>query len=107
MTEKAKKNLIAAIGVATGSLSAISIATHMSLYDKFFSRYEKPDYAIKPGLFCYDLIKDSIKREEIKYKSDDVTLTGFYYKAKKSKGLVVIAHGIHSGADDYIPIIMF
>lgn len=107
MTEKNKKNLIAAIGVATGSLSAISIATHMSIYDKFFSRYERPDYSIKPGLFCYDLIKDNVSRETIKYKSDDVNLVGYYYKAKKSKGLVIIAHGLHAGGDDYIPIILY
>lgn len=107
MKEKNKRQLIAALGIATGSLSAVAVATHISIYDKFFSRYERPDYSIKPGLFCYDLIKDKISREEIDYKSDDVYLKGYYYKAKRSKGLVIIAHGLHSGGDDYIPIILY
>lgn len=107
MKEKNKKQLFTALAAATGGLSGLSIAALISIYDKFFSRYDRPDYTIKPGLFCYDLIKDKVKREEITYPSDDVMLKGYYYKAEKSKGLVVICHGLHAGGDDYIPIILY
>ena len=103
MNKRNKKNLVVALAALTsGTIGAAAIASHVAIYDKMFPRYERPDYSLTPGLICYDRLNNLIEREEIYYPSDDVFLTGHHYRCKKPKGLVVIAHGLHSGADDYL-----
>ena len=34
-------------------------------------------------------------------------MKGYYYPSAQSKGIVVVAHGYHAGADDYIPLIEY
>lgn len=104
MTKKTMKRLIQAAGIITDPAIGPSIAVFMNVYDKVFKRYERPDYSLYPGLYFYDLVKDEFKRREISFQSKDVMLAGYYYERKNPLGLVVTAHGIHSGADDYIPI---
>ena len=106
MEKKTKKALVAALGVATGGVGAVTIAAHMAVYDKAFSRYDRPDYSLMAGMYNIEKYS-SLKRELISYPSDDVLLQGYYYKANKPKGLVIFAHGIHSGADDYLPIVSY
>ena len=76
------------------------------VYDAFFKRYEKPDYKITPGLINYELYKGVLPREEFYFKSQRTELKGYYYP-NKSKKLIVLAHGFHSGADDFLPIILY
>ena len=103
MNKRNKKNLVVALAALTsGTIGAAAIASHVAIYDKMFPRYDRPDYSLKPGLICYERLKTKLDREEIYYPSDDVFLTGHHYRCKKPKGLVVIAHGLHSGADDYL-----
>ena len=103
MNKRNKKNLVVALAALTsGTIGAAAIASHVAIYDKMFPRYERPDYSLTPGLICYDRLKNLIEREEIFYPSDDVFLIGHHYRSKKPKGLVVIAHGLHAGADDYL-----
>ena len=103
MSKKAKKNVVVALAaLTTGTLGAAAVASHVAMYDKMFPRYDRPDYSITPGLICYDRLAKPLEREEINYPSGDVYLTGHHYTCKKPKGLVVIAHGLHSGADDYL-----
>lgn len=74
-------------------------------YDKLiFSRYERPNYATKPGVYCYERVSNGMPRKEVNFPSDGVTLRGYFYQNKNPKGLVVVCHGIHSGSDDYLPI---
>lgn len=107
MDAKTKKNIVKAIGIATGGISAVAIAAHISVYDKVFERYERPDYTLKPGMYCIDRYSNSLQRELVEFYSNDILLQGYYYKANRSKGLVILAHGIHSGADDYLPIVSY
>ena len=104
MKEKTLKRLIQAAGILTDPTSGASVAVFMNLYDKAFSRYERPDYSLIPGLYFYDRVKDILPREEISFYSGNVRLQGYYYKCENPKGIVITAHGLHSGADDYIPI---
>ena len=102
---KKKKNTILALAAASGSLSAAVVASHVAVYDKIFERYERPDYSITPGLVCVDRLDSNICREEISFMSDDVLLKGNYFTCKRPKGIVVMAHGIHAGGDDYLNIV--
>ncbi len=97
------QRVIAALIAATG-MGAVAVAAAKELYDSFFKRYERPDYSLVAGLYDYELVKEFLPREEIPFYSGEAKLKGYYYKAKSPKGLVVIAHGFHAGADDYLPM---
>lgn len=103
---RAKAKRVALIVAA--SLVGVSVTTIVSticIYDSFFERYERPDYSLYPGMYCYDRIKDKLERETFKIKSGDNSLAAYYYPAKGSRALAVLAHGFHAGADDYLPLI--
>ena len=103
MSKRSKKNLVVALAALTsGTIGAAAVATQVAVYDKLFPRYERPDYSLTPGLICYERLDVKLEREEIIYPSDEVYLNGHYYTCKNPKGIVVIAHGLHSGADNYL-----
>lgn len=99
--------IVAVILASLTGFSAVAVTSTVIAYDACFPRYERPDYAVYPGLYSYERIKDTLKREELRFPSGDVNLTGYYYPADNAKGLVVLAHGFHAGADDYLPIIEY
>ena len=103
---KKQKVLIAAAVSLTG-LSAAAVAGAIVGYNAVFSRYDRPDYALTAGLYCYSRLESSLERELRSFDSDGVRLQGYYYRAKAPKGLTVVCHGIHAGADDYLPIIEY
>ena len=76
-------------------------------YEKLFSRYERPDYAVTPGLRCYDRIAERLPRKCFSFPSDNISCAGYYYPAESPKGLIAFAHGLHTGADDYLSIFEF
>lgn len=104
MDEKTFKKLVQAAGIITSPSAGIPIATFMNIYDKVFARYERPDYSLYPGFYDYERVKKLMPRERMSILAGKNTLQGYYYKNKKPLGLVVTAHGIHAGADDYLPI---
>ena len=104
--KKAKKVMIAILASMTG-LSAVMVASAMIAYDSFVVRYERPNYAIYPGNYYYERVKDSLKRDEFYYQAGKSNLKGYYYSSTQEKGLLVVAHGFHAGADDYLPVIQF
>ncbi len=77
------------------------------IYSSFFKRYEKKDLFRIYGEFDYSRVKDKIKRKLFNFDTDTDTLQGYFYTAENSKGLVVVCHGMRSGADDYLPFIMY
>ena len=101
-----KKALIAAVASLTG-LSAAAVIGAKFGYDAIFSRYDRPDYALTAGVCCISRAKPGLERELRSFYSDGVRLQGYYYRAKAPKGLTVVCHGIHAGADDYLPIIEY
>ena len=105
---KRKKRIIGLLAAFAGAgLSALTIFGATELYDSFFRRYERPDYSLVAGCYCYERVKDSLPRQEVDFLSDGIRLRGYYYEAENSKGLVVVSHGIHAGADDYLPAILY
>ena len=72
------------------------------LFSILFNRYESPDYLITPGVVNYSEVASEYSREEIKYKSKDNILQGYYYEVDDSNALIVMSHGIHDGADSLL-----
>ena len=102
-----KRNKTAQGIVAATGLSLATVLGAMSLYDSFFPRYERPDYSTYFGIYNYERAKKYVEREEFYYPVGDVKLKGYYYAAKRPKGLVMVCHGLHAGGDDYLPIIIY
>ena len=95
-------------GVLSASLIGISAASVVGAiigYDSYFVRYERPNYALYPGMYCYERFEDSLPRKTLRVPSGDIELAAYYYPVESPKGLVVVVHGIHAGADDYLPLI--
>ena len=102
-----KKKIVAAVIASLTGFSGLAVASAIIAYDSVFPRVERPDYAVTPGIYCYDRIKDELPRKEFFYKSGKNQLKGYYYEATESKGLVVVVHGFKSGSDDYLPITQY
>lgn len=101
-----KKKFLAflAVTLATG-VSTLGVYGATELYDSFFKRYDRPDYAIVAGIRRIE--QTNLYREEFFFPSDKVNLKGYFYPADDEKGMVVISHGLHTGCDDYLPIIEY
>ena len=99
---KAKKVVTAILATLSG-FSAITVASAVIAYDSFFERYERPDYAIYPGEYCFKRVSDRLSRDEFYIKTKGADLKCYYYPTENAKGLVVIVHGLHAGADEFIP----
>lgn len=102
-----KKKIVAAVIASLTGFSGLAVASAIIAYDSVFPRVERPDYAVTPGIYCYDRIKDELPRKEFFYKSGKNQLKGYYYEAADAKGLVVVVHGFKSGSDDYLPITQY
>ncbi len=105
MKSKRVGKIVAILSASLVGLSSASLAAAVIGYDAFFPRYERPDYALYPGMYCYERFAGSLPRQTFSIPSDDVSLAAYYYPAEQSKGLAVVVHGIHAGADDYLPLI--
>ena len=101
-----KKKFLAflAVTLATG-VSTLGVYGATELYDSFFMRYDRPDYALIAGIRRIE--QTTLYREEFFFPSDRVKLKGYFYPADDEKGMVVISHGLHTGCDDYLPIIEY
>lgn len=69
-----------------------------------FSRGEYPEYTTS---YRYDHYAADYPREEVSFMSGRNTLKGWIYGADNDKGLVVVAHGIGGGHENYIDEIVW
>lgn len=100
-----KRTIIAAILASVSGFSAMTVASVLIAYDAVFPRVKRPDYAVTPGLVCYERLKNDLPRNEFFFSpKKDVQLKGYYYESVSKKGLVVLVHGFRSGADDYLHV---
>ena len=104
MAVSKKQKIIAAIIASLTGVSGMSVSAAIFAYDAFFQRYERPDYALYPGQYCIDRIPELANRKEVWISSTEGKIKANFYEAKGSKGIVVFAHGIHAGGDEYLPI---
>ena len=102
-----KQKVIAAILASLSGFSGMTVASAVIAYDACFPRYKRPDYALYPGNYCYDRVKNVLFREEFYFPSAKKKLRGYYYPSTGNKGLVVVVHGFRAGSDDYLPLIEY
>lgn len=103
---KKVKRIIALIALLTG-LSSGAVIAAKELFDSCFDRYDKKELYNIYGEFDYSRVETKLDRQLFNFYSEKVKLQGYFYPADRSKGIVVVSHGMHSGADDYLPIIRY
>lgn len=101
---KKKKVFIALIASLTG-IGVTNVTASLIAYEAVFTRHNRPDYNVTPGLCCYDRIDENWEREKFKIKSGEYNLQAYYYPSTINKGLVIIAHGKNAGGDDHLAMI--
>lgn len=97
---------VAGIALRTG-LQVGKILVAKAAYDSFFKRYEKRDINTIFGEFDYSRIDKRLPRTTFFFPSGRWKLQGYFYPCLSAKGIVVVCHGMHAGADDYLPFIEF
>ncbi|MBQ3230531.1 MAG: alpha/beta fold hydrolase [Clostridia bacterium] len=97
---------LAKLALRTG-LQIGTILGAKAAYDAFFKRYEKRDINTVFGEFDYSRVAERLPRTTFFFPSGRWKLQGYFYPCKGAKGMVVVCHGMHAGADDYIPFIEF
>ncbi len=93
------------VAASLTGISTAAVASTVVAYDAFFPRYERPDYALYPGMYCYERYEGSLLREALFLPSGEISLAAYYYPVLNAKGLAVLVHGMRAGADDYLPLI--
>ena len=113
MEEKKKSNhskkikrIIALIAVLTG-LSSGTILAAKEIYDSCFDRYDKKELHNIYGEFDYSRMSHKLDRQLFNFYSEKIKLQGYFYPSNKPNGIVVVSHGMHAGADDYLPVISY
>lgn len=97
---------VAGIALRTG-LQVGTILAAKATYDSFFKRYEKRDIHRVYGEFDYSRVEERLPRTTFFFPSGRWKLQGYFYPCRGAKGMVVVCHGMHAGADDYIPFIEY
>ncbi len=108
MSAKGKHRTAKAVAAVTAVLvgmSVASVAATIEIYDSFFPRFERPDYALYPGMYEYGRYGDSLPRESFFIPNGEESLCAYYYPVEEPHGLVVAVHGFHAGADELLPMI--
>ena len=99
------RRIVSIIAIFLVAFSVLSIVVTGILFNNNFGRNELNKNEI--ALSYSDIDSTAYPRNNIQFLSDDTTLQGYIYGATNTKGLIVVAHGIMSGADSYLPEIMY
>ena len=83
--------------------SICSVIVVKATYDKQFQRADKPKFS---GYLTYGDV-DGYDRRVVRFRSGNHALTGYVYGERNDKGLVVIAHGLGGGAENYLAETMY
>ena len=103
---KDNAKVLGRIALGTG-LTIGTILGAKALYDSFFPRHEKRDIHTVFGQFDYSRVKKTLKRTTCSFPSGRWKLQGYFYPCSGAKKMVVVCHGMHAGADDYLPFIAY
>lgn len=99
-----QKVLIGLLASITG-IGATNVTAALIAHESVFSRYNRPDYSVTPGICCYERISDKLERETLQVKSGGNQLQAYFFPNEKNKGLILLVHGKHGSADDLLPLI--
>ena len=99
-----KKDLSLALAALFPTMGTATVLSAIAAYRAIFPRHERPNYSLVPGEYLYSRIADRLPRKELIFEPHDTKLKGYYYPASHDRGTVIFRHGIHAGADDYLPL---
>lgn len=99
------KHIVLIIAIFLVAFSLLSIVVTGVLFKSNFGRNELNQNEI--ALSYSDVDSTAYPRDNTQFLSDDTTLQGYIYGETNTKGLIVVAHGIMSGADSYLYEIMY
>ena len=99
-----KKDLTLALAALVPAMGTATVVSAVAAYRAIFPRHERPNYSLIPGEYLYSRIADRLPRKELCFEPHDTPLQGYYYPARHGRGTVILRHGLHSGADDYLPL---
>ena len=103
---KDNAKLLGRMALGTG-LQVGTILGAKALYDSFFPRHEKRDIHTVFGQFDYSRIQEKLARKTFFFPSGRWKLQGYFYPCEGAEKMVVVCHGMHAGADDYLPFIAY
>jgi len=97
--KRKKKIAVRVIAIVVAFILVSNIIATKIIYDSIFTRYDgTPDFDVAE---YSELINT---RESLSIAEGNETLQGYFYDTEEEKGLIVIAPGLHAGADDYLPM---
>ncbi len=83
----------------------INLAAAKIIYDSLFPRFDYSSYDLAMNI-DYEEIKEEYPRREFGFFNNlDLRLQGYLY-GEGDKGIIVVAPGLQSGADDYLSLIL-
>lgn len=101
---KIKKRILIIVGIMLALIAAMFAAATVVVavnMNKEFGRGDYPDTRFTLDYY-YDYYREDYPREEVRFKSGENELHGFIYGAENDKALLVFAHGIGCGHEDYL-----
>ena len=91
--------LIAALILIFEIFSVVSLLFVKSQLDRLFVRTNLPEYS---RYLLYTDAEDQYSRELLSFISGKNQLQGYLYGAENKKGVVILSHGMGSGAESYL-----
>jgi len=100
------KRLLRWLAIAIAFFICASLVVTAALFHQVFGRNDLNVNEI--SLNYSDIDSNKYPRDTITFQSGKTSLKGYIYNAgNTAEGLILIAHGIASGADSYLPEIMY
>ena len=98
------KNIVIGLVVFVVVFSVVSLCVIKYFMDERFERTVLSEYCFE---IRYEDVKEQYDRELLQFMSGENQLQGYLYGQDNSKGLVVVAHGIGGGAENYMAQILY
>ena len=102
--KKMWKNIVIGLVGLVIVFSVVSLCVVKYFMDDRFKRTVLSEYSFEVR---YEDVKEQYDRELFNFMSGDNELQGYLYGLDNSKGLVVVAHGIGGGAENYMAQILY
>lgn len=101
---KVKKRVLIITGIVLAVIAGLFAAATAVVADNMNKEFGRGDYTDSRLTldYHYEHYSGQYPREEVRFKSGENELHGFIYGAENDKALLVFAHGIGSGHEDYM-----
>lgn len=100
---KTRKIILISAAVFVVVFSTVTMLIINSIYGTNFGRADRPEYSWWP---LYNDIS-GYERTDVSFLSGKKRLVGHFYGEENDKGLIVIAHGIGGGSENYLSETMY